>query len=153
MTIAPISSEVNVSASKERAFDLFISRIGAWWPKTMSIGASPPKDFVLEAKPGGRWFERDESSAETEWGRVLSYDRPDRLVLAWQISSQWKYDPELVTEVEVRFIEVTAGETRVTLEHRNLERFGASADQHAGILGGGWPGILQSYAGVVSANG
>jgi hypothetical protein len=34
----------------------------------------------------------------------------------------------------------------VTLEHRNLERFGVDAARHAGRLNGGWPTKLAALA-------
>ncbi len=43
-----------------------------------------------------------------------------RLVLAWQITSDWKYDPSFVTEVEVTFTAEGPNTTRVVLEHRDL---------------------------------
>ena len=43
-------------------------------------------------------------------------------------------------------LEPKDGGTLVTLEHRNLERYGAAAERHAGMLGGGWPGLLQGFA-------
>src|SRR5262249_4732882 len=44
-------------------------------------------------------------------------------VLAWQIDATWTSDPQLVTEVEVRFIPEGPGRTRVELEHCALDRF------------------------------
>jgi uncharacterized protein YndB with AHSA1/START domain len=93
-----------------------------------------------------RWFERDESGAETDWGDVLAWDPPTRLLLAWRLTTQWLYDPDLLTEVELTFAPAEGGGTLVTLEHRNLERFGADAARHAETLGGGWPGFLGEFA-------
>jgi uncharacterized protein YndB with AHSA1/START domain len=67
------------------------------------------------------------------------------LLLAWQIDAQWRYDPGLRTELELRF-EPDAGGTRVTLEHRGLERLGSDAARIAGMLGNGWPGQLAGFA-------
>lgn len=61
------------------------------------------------------------------------------------------YDPDLLTEVELTFSPEGLG-TRVTLEHRNLEGFGADAEKLAGQLGGGWPGFLSEYATYVDKN-
>ena len=44
------------------------------------------------------------------------------------LTPEFKYDPDLITEVEVHFIPEGANATRVEFEHRNLERFGERAD-------------------------
>jgi uncharacterized protein YndB with AHSA1/START domain len=55
---------------------------------------------------------------ECEVGKVLVWDPPARLVLGWQLTPDWKFDPDLITVVEVRFIPEGGGATRVELEHR-----------------------------------
>ena len=149
MTIAPIVRTVEVRARPERAFELFTRRFGEWWPKGRTPAASPHVEVVLEPHVEGRWFEIDAAGVETHLGKVLAWDPPARLVLAWQLNAQFKHDPELTTEVEVTFAPEGDG-TRVTLEHRKLERFGAEAERIAGQLGGGWPGFLKQFADYVS---
>ncbi len=145
MTIAPIVRTVQVKAPPAQAFDLFVRRMEDWWPKGRTIGRNPHVAIIAEPRAGGRWFERDAEGAETPWGQVLAWEPPFRLLLAWQINSQWAYDPALFTEVELTFVAAEAGGTVVTLEHRHLERFGAGAAQHAQLLGGGWPGYLAAF--------
>ena len=85
---------------------------------------------VMEPQTDGWWGEIGERGTRTQWGKVLTWAPPARLLLAWQINAQWQYDPGLITELELRF--TTAGHnTLVTLEHRNLERFGESAAEMA----------------------
>src|SRR5437899_3212354 len=81
---------------------------------------------VIEPGVGGRWYGLLEDGSEGLWGDVLVWEPPGRLVLAWRITHQWGYDPNLLTEVEVRFVAVGASETRIEFEHRDLERFGDS---------------------------
>ena len=152
MTIAPIVRTVRVKAAPDRAFTLFATRMEDWWPKGRTIGKTPHVAIVVEPKAGGQWFERDAQGEETHWGRVLAWEPPARLLLAWQIGATWTYDPALVTEVELTFAPTDDGGTLVTLEHRNLEKFGADADRHAGLLGGGWPGYLAEFAKYADAN-
>jgi hypothetical protein len=64
----------------------------------------------------GRWFEIGEDGSECNWGKVLAWEPPTRVLLAWQINGDWKYDASLVTEVEVTFTPLSAGETRVAFE-------------------------------------
>jgi uncharacterized protein YndB with AHSA1/START domain len=80
---------------------------------------------------------------------VLEWDPPSRVLLAWQIDASWSYDPSFETELEMTFTAEGAG-TRVSMEHRNLERFGDSAAKMAEMLGGGWPGIMDGFAAYAS---
>ena len=75
------------------------------------------------------------------------WEPPARLVLAWQLTADWKFDPSLITEVEVRFIADGANKTRVELEHRNLERYGERADGLRATIDSpeGWGGLLQLF--------
>ena len=150
MTIAPLSFSIEVAAPPRRAFELFAGDIGRWWPRGSTIGHSPHADIVIEPREGGRWFEIDDRGAETPWGKVLRWEPPARLVLGWQLNSRFAFDPELVTEVELMFTASDVG-TRVTLVHRDLERFGADADKLAGQLGGGWPKFLNYYKDSISS--
>ena len=88
----------------------------------------------------------------SDWGDVLVWEPPTRLVLAWRITGQWSYDPNLLTEVEVHFTELGDGETRVDFEHRDLERLGegAAADQIRASMDAGWAFILDSYTAVLN---
>lgn len=142
---APVRREFVVKATPEKAFDVFTAGFGRWWPATHKIGAAALKIAVLEPGVGGRWYEIDEDGTEADWGRVLVWEPPSRLVLAWQINADFRFDPELVTEVEVRFTATDAGATRVEFEHRNLEHLGDRAAALRDQLNGGWAGILDRY--------
>lgn len=145
--VDPVRKEVVVETSPERAFRVF-TQSRSWWPASHHIGKTDFTDLVMEPRPGGRWFEVGTDGAECDWGKVLVWDPPKRLVLAWQLNDQWAYDPSLHTEVEVRFIPLDAGKTRVELEHRNLEAFGEkAAEMRSGVDSpGGWSAILEQFA-------
>ncbi|HVS78514.1 MAG TPA: SRPBCC domain-containing protein, partial [Steroidobacteraceae bacterium] len=74
------------------------------------------------------------------------WEPPQRVLLGWQLNSQWRYDPDFLTELELSFAALAGGGTRVTLEHRNLERYGADAEDYAGKLRGGWPTFVGHFA-------
>jgi uncharacterized protein YndB with AHSA1/START domain len=147
MTIAPIVRTVTVKASPARAFDLFAAHMERWWPAGHTVAKQPHVAIVMEPRPGGRWFERDADGVETHWGKVLTWEPPSRLVLGWQLNGRWEYDPDFLTEVELSFAPAQGGGTLVTLEHRDLERFGADAEKIAEQVGGGWPRLLADFAG------
>ena len=102
---------------------------------------------VIEPRAGGRWYEVCEDGSQCDWGKVLVWEPPASLVLAWQLDAQFQYDPNLLTEVEVRFT-AEGATTRVDLEHRNLERFGPDAEKMRTSIDSpkGWPDILRQYA-------
>lgn len=137
-----------VETSADRAFRVFTEKHGAWWPMTTHhIGKTPATNVLMEPFVGGRWYESGQDGTECDWGRVLVWDPPHRLVLAWQITAEWTYDPDFLTEVEVRFIPQGENTTRVEFEHRKLEAFGAKAETVRNMIGAesGWPAILNNF--------
>lgn len=140
-----IRKKVEVDVPIERAFDVFASRMGEWWHKGHSIAKGTTQvDVVIEPRPGGRWYEKGADGSEHSWGRVLAYDRPRRLLLAWQLTRDFQYDPDFETTVEVRF-EEAGGRTIVHFEHRDLERMGADAVELLEGMDGGWGMLLDLY--------
>ena len=79
-------------------------------------------------------------------GTVLAWEPPHRLLLGWRLDSRFEYDPNFMTEVELTFADAPNGGAVVTLEHRDLEKFGAEAERVAASLGGGWASRLADYA-------
>jgi uncharacterized protein YndB with AHSA1/START domain len=147
-TTQPIRKQITVQAPRERAFEVFTAGMGRWWSPDYSIGAEPLAEVVVELREGGRWYERGEGGAECDWGRVLAWDPPARVVLAWQISGDWSFDGTIGTEVEVRFVAEGPSTTRVELEHRGLDAYGGRAEEMRGIFDSdaGWAGLLARYA-------
>ena len=150
VTDLTVRKTIVVEAPQERAFAVFSEQMGSWWPlDTKSIGSAEAQTAILEPHAGGRWYERGVDGSECDWGSVIAYEAPARLVLNWQIGADWRYDPNITSEVEVRFIAESETRTRVELEHRNLvEAYGEKAEQIYGIFDSpeGWGGILDHYA-------
>ncbi len=149
-TVESVRKSVTVSASQERAFEVFAHEHTTWWPRdSHHISDAEHADAILEPREGGRWYERDENGAEREWGRVLVVERPRRILLAWQLSPKWEFDadPERATEVEVTFEPQGDAGTSVTLEHRGFEVHGdaAGAMREAIAGAGGWSQLLELY--------
>lgn len=143
--IAPIRKQILVAAPQERVFRVFTQKLEAWWPREHHIGKSPMRTAIIEPQPGGRWYEVGEDDTQCDWGKVLAWEPPARLVLTWQITAAWTYDPAFVTELEVVFHPEGTGKTRVELEHRYLERYGEAAGQMRAVLDQGWEGTLAQY--------
>lgn len=149
----PVAISVTVDASPQRAFEVFTDRFHSWWPTSHHTGEHPPTDIVIESHAGGRWYERGPDGTECDWGTVLVWEPPHRLVLAWQLNGDWEYEPDLdrASEVEVRFVEQQPGRTRVDFTHGMLDRHGASAASIRSSVAAdrGWPTILRSFAAAV----
>jgi uncharacterized protein YndB with AHSA1/START domain len=150
---APVHCTVTVNTNQTKAFEIFTAGFGRWWRRTgHGIGKSPLKTAVLEPFVGGRWYEIGDDDVETDWGRVLAWEPDARLLLAWQIGTDWRFDPALITEVEVRFIADGPETTRVELEHRHLERIGEAAERYRALIDSpnGWTDKLEKFAREVS---
>ena len=148
MTDTVVRKSVTVELPADKAFRVFTEEIDRWWIRTHHLGSAELREVVLEPRAGGRWYEIDVDGTECQWGRVLQWDPPHRLVLAWQIDATWHFIPDLVTEVDVRIVAQGPDRTTVELEHRDLERFGDASDtMRTGFdAPGGWQGLLDAFA-------
>ena len=155
MVELPVRKSIIVNASVEDAFDVFTSEVDTWWPRTHHIGKSPMQRVVIEGRAGGRCYTEQVDGTDADWGRVLEWQPPRRLLFAWQITHDWGYQPDLSksSEVEVTF-EAMAGErTRVELEHRFFERHGVGGESMRASVDApnGWTMILTLFAERVSS--
>ncbi len=153
INIAPVKKSIAVNVSQARAFEVFTGNMSKWWPASHTILKSPLKTTVLEPRTGGRWYQIGEDGSECGTGYVMAWEPPGRVLLCWQINGAWQFDPELVTEVEVRFVAEGAKKTRVELEHRHLERMGATAEAGRAAVDSpnGWGAILESFRTMAEA--
>jgi uncharacterized protein YndB with AHSA1/START domain len=150
--VIAVSHTLTVEAPIERAFAVFTEGFGRWWPASHHIGEAELADAIIEPRAGGRWYERTRDGSECDWGHVLAWEPPRRVLLAWQLDADWHYDPDLVTEVEVLF-EADGARTLVRFEHRHLERMGERAEEVRRSVDSpeGWRGILARYGEAVAA--
>jgi uncharacterized protein YndB with AHSA1/START domain len=147
--IPPIQGTVTVGVPVERAFRVFTDSFTTWWPPEFHIGQADMAEAILEPRAGGRWYERGVDGSECDWGRVLAWEPPHRMVVTWQINGEWQYDPDPAhaSEIEVRFTADGPGQTTVELEHRLLERLVDGQALRDGIIGGGgWTSLLELFA-------
>ena len=146
---------VDVQAPPLVAWHVFTEQMGTWWPLAMyKIGKANAVDAIIEPRVGGRWYERGDDGSTCDWGRVLVWEPPARLVLSWDITADWQYDPALQTEIEVRFIAEGNAATRVELEHRRLDRYADRRDEMREIFDktGDWGRLLASFAQTAAAS-
>lgn len=147
---APVRKSITVKAGAQRAFEVFTAGFDSWWPRSHHIGQVPMKRTILEGRVGGRCYSEQSDGTECDWGEITAWEPPRRFVMAWKITAQWQYEPDLSksSKVEVRFTPLENGSTRVDLEHRGFERMGAGWESMRGMVDaeGGWGGLLQMFA-------
>ena len=142
----PILKTIEVPCSQEMAFDVFINKMDSWWPLGMftvsAMNGAPAKGIRVEAKQGGAIVEIGADDTETQWGTIQTYQPHDYLGLYFHIPG-----PDGVvqdrTNVDVRFTELGAAQTRVELTQSGWEVLGEMA---GGIREGydkGWTMIFE----------
>ena len=157
MIEVPVRKSITVNASPERAFEVFTDDFDSWWPRSHHIGKSPMTKAVIEGRKGGRCYNEQEDGTDSDWGTIMLWEPPRRFVIAWQLTGNWEFEPDIgnSSEVEVRFTPEAGGKTRVDLEHRHFERLTrGGAEMRAGVdAEGGWGMLLQGYAARVDKTG
>jgi len=140
----PIVKTIEVPCSQAKAFEVFVSEMGAWWPldkRSMSMqgGGKPAKSLRIDPKQGGKIVEIGHDDTEHHWGTIKSYDPHDSLSMDFHMG----LPAENASLVEVRFTALEGDRTRVELTHGNWEAFGDMAEMMRGGYGSGWVIIFE----------
>ena len=145
-----VTASIEVNAPQAPAFEVFTKDFGAFKPADHNLLQAPIAETVVESHVGGHIIDRGADGSECRWARILAFDPPERFVFSWDISPSWQIETELdrTSEVEVTFTALAENRTRVTIEHRHLDRHG---EGWAGVRDGvstdeGWPLYLSRYA-------
>ena len=141
LIIEAVRKTVTVDCVVEEAFRVFTTDAKSWWPvDSHSIHGSDVREIVFEGSEGGEVYEISASGKRGHWATVLSWEPPNRLVLAWNILDR---DP-VATELEVRFVP-EGGATRVELEHRGWEGVAEDPSSKRNEYDAGWKKVLAVY--------
>ena len=151
-----VRRSITVPVSANDAFRAFTERLGDFKPPEHNLLAVPIAETVLEPYVGGWIIDRGTDGSECRWARIVAYEPPHRLVFTWNIGPTWQIetDPDRVSEVEVRFEAEAPLQTRVLLEHRNLDRHGPGWESVREGIGNerGWPLYLDRFAALVASS-
>ncbi len=150
VTTTTVRRQIMVNAPIGEAFKVFTERFGDFKPREHNLLRAAIAETVFEPRVGGNIYDRAVDGSECRWARILAFDPPDRVVFSWDISPRWQLEtnPDLTSEVEVRFFAESPDRTRVELEHRHLDRHGAGWESvRDGVDNeAGWPLYLQRYS-------
>jgi uncharacterized protein YndB with AHSA1/START domain len=139
--IEPIRIRVEVECAPGHAFETYTRHASTWWPVAHTMSRTPGLAVVFEGRVGGRIFERAPGGVEHDWGEILAWEPPERLVYSWHIAA----DPADATEVEVVFRPVSEDRTEVLVEHRGWDRLGDRGRTWRRVNRAGWDGVLPDY--------
>ena len=143
LKVEPIVRSVEVDCSREEAFRVFTERFADWWPLALySIHKDGAENCGMEPGVGGRIFERTKDGKTHEWGSVIAWDPPRRVVFTWYPGRKRDFGET----VEVEFRVVAVG-TRITVTHRGWDRAGAQAS-----IASQWMSILSICAEEIAAS-
>jgi hypothetical protein len=82
--ISAVRKSVTVPIAPERAFELFISEIGTWWPlATHSVGLERAIGVSCGTSVGDEMVETLDDGTTSVWGTVLESDPLHLIVLSW----------------------------------------------------------------------
>ena len=135
MTEPPLELAFTVACPPEHAFSVWAERTSLWWPKSHSVSADPGLTVTFEPRAGGRIFERTPAGEEHDWGEVLEWEPPHRLVYRWHL----RQDREDATRVEISFAPAHEG-TAVTIVHSDWQKLGQRERNERG-----WAGLLPHF--------
>jgi uncharacterized protein YndB with AHSA1/START domain len=142
-----------INAPPDRAFAVFVDEFSGWWPRDLTWGKDNLTGITIEPKYNGRCVERTKDGATAIWGTVLSVNRPDHIVIAWQVGPGRKpIDHEsAASRVDVRFVAVEGGTTDVVIVHRDFARHGDGWESFKAEMAAksGWPQLIDLYAKAV----
>ncbi len=137
-----VRSSVEVSLPPHAAFRLFVVRLADWWPlETHSVFGDRAESVEVEQHVGGRIIESGRGGETADWGVVTEWDEPARIAFTWHPGQEASF----ATAVEVSFMEVAGGATRVDLVHSGWERRGEDAPRLMESYGPGWTHVLAQF--------
>jgi uncharacterized protein YndB with AHSA1/START domain len=135
----PLRLDFEVDCPVAHAFAVWTGRIDRWWPADHTVSGNPA-EVVLEARVGGRIFERTSAGEEHDWGEVTRWEPPHLLGYSWHLRSE----RDRATDVEIRFSAVGTG-TLIEIEHHGWERLGADGEEWRRRNRGGWQTLLPHF--------
>jgi uncharacterized protein YndB with AHSA1/START domain len=139
----PLRIEFTVACAPDHAFAVWATRTSLWWPHGHSVSGTTGLTVTFEPRAGGRIYERTPAGEEHDWGEVLVWEPPRRLVYLWHL----RFDRADATEVEITFAPAPddATATAVTIVHRGWERLGAKEPERRERNRRGWDGLIPHY--------
>lgn len=141
MTSDPIVKTLHVPLDPDAAFDLFTTRIGAWWPADrFSISAADgklPQAVEFEDGVGGEIVELAHDGSRHLWGTVTAWTPGEGFAATWHPGRS----KDAATHLAVTF-ENDGDGTLITLTHSGWQSLGHQAATLKNEYFSGWDIVL-----------
>jgi uncharacterized protein YndB with AHSA1/START domain/DNA-binding transcriptional ArsR family regulator len=129
-----IEQEIRVDAPPAKVFDALTGDVSAWWGAPYLQSAPHARKVVLEAKPGGRFYEEWSNDEGAIWGFVTNIKKNERIIMNGAMA--WSGNVQGL----VRFdLEEDGGATVVRFTHKVM---GEVDDEMRTAYSGGWEDLL-----------
>lgn len=142
----PLRRTVRVRCPVSHAFEVFTARLDLWWPPGhRRFGTS---QLFLEARVGGRFFERSATGEEARLGEVIRCEPPHRITYTWYpgaISGP--------TEVDVRFTDEGAHTVVEVTHSEGQSQLGDAWPQRVTLFGRAWGHVLPAFVDFLNQEG
>ncbi len=143
----PLRLSFDIRCPAEHAFEVWTTRWSSWWPTGHSASGNPDTLVVLEPRLGGRIYERTPEGTEIDWGEITQWSPPRRLGYLWHISR----DRSDATTVELTFVDLGGGVTRLDIVHSGWERLGAQGPAFREANTSGWSALIPRFVEAAEA--
>ncbi|MEP1201112.1 SRPBCC domain-containing protein [Tateyamaria sp.] len=146
----PIIKTIDVPCGVNRAFEIFVNRISAWWPldghAASAAAGKAALGVTIEPKVGGAIYETMYDGTRSDWGEILEYEAGRKLAMTWHPGN----NAENPTRVDVAFEQMSDALTRVTLTHSGWEVWADEAADKRQSYDTGWDFVfVGQYAAAV----
>ena len=151
----PVRQATMVRSSVTHTFEVFVREVGAWWPvQSFSAGQHQVRAVTIERQPDGRVYETWQDGSTIDWGRITTWQPPERFAMTWTMTPA-------VTHVELTFTALSPVLTRVAVEHRGWDSLtDQQLAEDCALPGGytsggyttGWARILTALAAAAEAS-
>lgn len=138
--LEPLVIEFTVEAEADHAFRVWTEKVSTWWPPSHTLGGEDDTTIVFEPRAGGRIYERHADGSEHQWGWIVDWSPPERVLYKWHLF----FDEREATDIEVTFTPITTG-TRVEIRQTGWDRLGAAAETRRTRTKGAWIELSKAF--------
>jgi Activator of Hsp90 ATPase homolog 1-like protein len=139
--IEPLRLSFPIRCPAEHAFTVWTTRTAAWWPQGHSTSGEPDTRVTIEPRLDGRIFERTPAGDEIDWGHITRWEPPRVLGYRWHIGRT----PDAATDVELTFVDLGDGTTRLDIVQTGWERLGDDALAYREANTSGWSTLIPHF--------